>query len=399
MAVAFEDFLRDFKNFTGFEKAYAADAEKVLREVDSGIKSVDDAIKSMSVTQLDDGFLRIADQPAGAINKILREGNLEDLVKASKQDIAITSRDKALYSELVKATPEKSIYAVSEETATNASKYPQLDVTADNISSLSVAGERDLKKAESNLFKKFKEGTILALTIGTVVVSVDAIRKATERRKGCFMLTTINGKTTSCKVQAYSCIGNNDGVLCNSSLPYYNLTLVLMQIANLPDTDQRKIDVATAAGVAPADLHANMKLVIDTKYTEIGRVISKMDNRPLFQICNLTHKDVEKGVVPPCRMCSPSDNPTSTSFIDPTQYPENVTFHCSINPSIVETMSDIVINTGVDIWDGITTGILKFLKPIGIFLAVILVLAIILIVLFKYVPSRRSVDYVQQTTV
>lgn len=398
MAALFREFLEDLKSFSGFEKTLAIDAERLLREVDTGIKGVDEAIKSLPVAKSEQGFLIMGERPVGEINKVLREADLAELVRISKKDIPITSSDKSLFKATVNDTPELKFREVSDLANASKAKYPHLDVTVENIENLSKAGQRDLKIAENNLFKYFKRGTIISLTIGTIVVGVDWLAKATEKRKGCFMLTTINHKTTSCKVQAYSCVGQG-GDMCPQNLKLYNVTLVLMKIATLDDTDSRKISVAKAAGVAVGDLEKNLSQVIDKKYDAIAKVIREMGaDRPEFAICDIRHNDVENGVVPACRMCTPSANPISTQFIDPTQYPDNITFQCSINPSLIDTISDAVINTGKNLWDGITNGILQFLKPIAIFIVVILSLFIVVSIVLKFIPNRsaKSSTIIQQ---
>lgn len=133
----------------------------------------------------------------------------------------------------------------------NKKSFPYLDLKETDFPNMSKTAATDIKKIENNLFKYFKQGTTIALTLGVIYVAVDWLVKTTEKRKGCFMLTTISGKTTSCKVQAYSCIGS-EGDLCTSTLSYYNTTLVLMKIATLADDNELKIKVAQAAGVDPS---------------------------------------------------------------------------------------------------------------------------------------------------
>jgi hypothetical protein len=103
-----------------------------------------------------------------------------------------------------------------------------------------------------------------------------------------------------------------------------------------------------------------------------------MDNKPTLQVCSIVNAQIENGKVPPCRMCSPSDNPSSTTFIDPSQYPENVTFECVVNPSILDTITDAVVSTGSNLWEGVSTSVLQPFKRFGIITVIILILVLVI---------------------
>lgn len=337
----------------------------------------------------------MGEETVGAVHRFVREANIDALARAAGANVVITSTERSAFRATMVDTPERALRDVGEAAATSAARRPHLNVTAEQIANLSTTGKRDYSKITQNLFKYFKKGTFIALTLGSVYVGVDWIAKATERRKGCFMLTTIDNKTTSCKVAAYSCIGAIEGSdMCRSiSSKYYNVTLVLMHIAaDLPDTDQRKIDVAKAAGVAVSELNAKLGNVIDTKFAEVSAVIEQMgdENRPTnFKICEITHPNVEGGKVPPCRMCSPSDNPTSTTFIDSNLYGDNITFQCSVSPSIIDTIDDAIITTGKNLWEGVT-GALAPLRKWLVWGAVIVVVILFLVLALRLLSNRRN---------
>lgn len=386
---AFKDFLKGLKRLTGVGKASVEEASTLLKSVNSTVRSVDEAVKSLPVSRARQGYLLMGEETVGSVNKILREGDLSGLVRISKRDIPYTSADTKAFKSTVADVPEKKFRDVQDLAASSKKSHPQLDVSAEQAANLSNSAKADVKKIENNLSKKFAAGTKIALTIGAIYVGVDWLTKATEQRKGCFMLTTLNGKTTSCKVQAYSCIGSG-GTLCSTTPAYYNTTLVLMKIATLANDDARKIKVAEAAGVSVADLQNKLATIIDQKYEAVSAVITAMQDKPALTVCELKHPDIEKGVIPPCRLCSPSDNPISTTFIDSSQYPDNVTFQCVINPSLLDTAADAIVNTGENILNGVGGAISGALKPILIVVAVILVLVLLISILVKFVPKRKQ---------
>ncbi|ATY70199.1 odv-e56 [Tomelloso virus] len=378
-----KSFLKDLKSLA---KATVSEAEELVKGFKSDIKSLDEVVTTLTPSKNKYGFIELSENQVGLVNEVMRQGDLRELIRISAKDIPFTSADSKAFKTLVADTPELKYKDVTDTAASNKKSYPQLNLTEAEIPNMSKTAAKDVKKVENNLFKYFKKGTTIALTLGAVYVAVDWLTKTTEKRKGCFMLTTLNNKTTSCKVQAYSCIGSG-GDLCTTSLNYYNTTLVLIKVATLDDTNELKIKVAAAAKVNVSDVNANLAKIIDNSYEAVDAVISSATTKPSFTICEITHPDVEKGVVPSCRMCTPSDNPISTTYIDPSQYPDNVTFNCVINPSLLDTIADAAINTGKDLLSGVSSGLMTLLKPLLIVAVVIIVLIIVATIGLKVIKG------------
>lgn len=391
----FARFLTDLKAYSGvFAEKTADQVKNLLNSVDSGIKSTDDVIKNLAVTKNKQGAFLLGDTPVGAVHKILREGDLKKLIAVSKQNVPVTAADVSAFKKLVGNTPELALKNVDDVATVAKRERPHLNATVDNLDKIPDTAKRDLKKVESNLYRHFKEGAAVALTIGVVTVGVGWISQATRARKGCFMMTVVDGKTTSCKVSAYTCSTGDaaTGNICKNALDYYNTTLVLMQLASAPDTDAQKIAIAAVAGVAVTELNAKLATVIDDHYPAVAKAIKEMGaNRPKgFAVCDIKNDAVENGVVPPCRMCDPTANPVSTTFIDPEQYGENITFQCVTNPSVLDTISDAVVSTGHNLWDGVFTLASGTLKQIGILAAIILVLLMLVTFIARMLTAKRS---------
>ncbi|ACH96245.1 odv-e56 [Oryctes rhinoceros nudivirus] len=377
-------FLKELKSMA---KAGIGDVQNLLKSFKSNIKSLDDIVTTLPVTKNKYGFIELAENSVGNVNKVIREANLAELVRLSGKNVPYTSADVVSFKTLVSDTPELSFKELSDLVTANKKSYPQLDLKTADFPTMSKTASANITRIENNLLKYVSTGGKVLLTLGVIYVGVDWLTKTTEQRKGCFMMTTINGVTTSCKVEAYSCIGSG-GELCSSALPYYNTTLVLMKIATLPDDNELKIKVAQAAGVQVSALNSSLASVIDTKYSEVSQIIESETNKPTFSICSITHPDVENGVVPACRMCSPSDNPISTTYIDGNQYPDNITFTCSINPSILDVVTDAAKSTGKNLLAGISTTLSTILKPLLIVAAVILVIIILVSIGVKLLKGR-----------
>lgn len=379
VSVGFKDFLKRLTTLSGVGKD-VGEAASLMKNVKSGVKSFDEIVTSLPVTKNRAGALLIGDEFVGRVRRIMREGDLEALVKIGKRpSVVVSGAEKSSFRALVADTPEKALKDLSDLSAKTKQLHPALDTTVENIDKLAASSKAELKTVESNLTKRFKQGTVIALTIGTIYVGVDWLSKATQARKGCFMLSTINNKVSSCKVAAFSCASSVDTTNACSSVPAaYNTTLVLMAIAELDDSDQRKIDVATAAGAVVSSLKQDLAIVIDKSYEKVSAVVAAMHSKPTVNVCSIVHPAIENGKVPPCRMCSPSDNPTSTTFIDPSQYAENITFRCVVNPSVLDTITDAVVNTGANLWQGVNSTIFGSIKRFGIIFAILLILVLVI---------------------
>lgn len=394
LASGFRGFLTKLKSVN--LKTPTEEVASLLKQSRSGVRSVDDALASLPVVRERHGWPTIASRPIGYVNRILREGNLDALIALASRKIPIGSADRKLFSQTVGSTPEKSLKEVSDVAAATKRTHARLDVPADQVSRLDRTAFRDMKQVESNLFKYFKQGSAVALTIGVAYVAIDWIAKATVERKGCFMLTTLNGRTTSCKVAAYSCAaGSSTGAsLCASVGDYYNVTLCLMTCATMADTDARKIRLCEQLGVKPAELSAKLPDIVDTQFAKASETIAEMqatkDQRIVPNICGVTHPQIESGKVPECRMCSPSDNPLSTTFIDQSQYADNITFRCVTNPSILDTIADATISTGKNLWEGVTSGLSSAIKTLLVVVGVVLGLLVLLGLALRFLMSRRD---------
>lgn len=366
------------------------ETEALVSSFESGIVSLDSTIKSLPVSKSTHGFIELSENSVGRVHSIMREGNLVDILKLSEKEIPYTSKDVASYKNMLNVTPERSNRELADLTLANKKIYPQLNIVEADFDKISKTAAADIVKVEKNSFKYFKNGTKIALTIGVAVIGVNWVRKAVQQAKGCHMLTVIDNKTTSCKVAAYSCVGE-DGNMCSQKLDHTNATLALMVVVAMPDTDALKIKLATATGIAVDELEDNITKIIDTKYEKIYETIhANKDEIPKFNICDIKNDKVEGGLIPPCRLCSPSDNPISTTFIDPKDYADNITFQCVDNPSILSVISDAAKTTGKDLFAGISNTLFSILKPFIIAMVAIVFIIVLISFIIKYAQNSTN---------
>lgn len=390
MAVAFEDFLTSLREFTAIEHGGVSQATELLKSANSSIASVDEALKSITVTEAESGALLFNKKTAGTLYNTLREADLNELIRISDSEVVYSAADAKQFKSLVGKTPESQINDIEQAVVIRKREFPHLDVVEEDIPQMSNTAKSDLKKIESSLMRRFKEGTTIALTIGVIVVGVDWVTKALEARKGCFLVTNINNKVTSCKIQDFSCINQSKGNFCTNTPPVYNTTLQLIAISELPDTDETKIKIAKLAELDASKLKDNLDQIIDKHFKEADKIIKDLSKKFTVNTCVAKNEKIEGGKVPPCRLCSPTANPTSTEFVDPAQYADNVTFKCVVNPSILEVITDAAIATGVDLFDVVSKSLFQLLKPLMILGAILLLIAIIIYAVFKAVTKRQQ---------
>lgn len=388
---ALRDFARGLKAFVGVGGAVLAEnATRFLRATRTGLSSLDEIARLVDVGRARRGFVTMGEQTVGAFRGMVRAADLDGLARTSRVNVTVTSAERSAFRDAMSGTPERALKDVDDTRVRAAQSNLDLDVT--DSSRLTPTARTKLGKVTANLTKALGKGTVFVMVLGTVAVSADWAITATQRRKGCFMMTTIDGKSTSCKVAAYTCHGPKEGNLCTREPNYYNATLVLMHVSRLDNADPIKVKLAQAVSLTPETLKDRLSWVLDNKYTELVDAVDGMrDQRPkVTGICEISDPQIEDGVIPPCRLCSPSDDPTKTTFIDSKQYGDNISFYCSINPTILDTIADAAVSTGVNLWQGITGGLTNILKYVGIAAAVIVGIVIVVVAIFLIIRNRRN---------
>ena len=389
---SFKNFMSRFKSFSGVTTDSISSTKRFLQTIDSGVSPLDVAVKRLDVTKTTQGFLKLSDEQVGTVNRILKEGNLDAIVRISKAGVNVTSADRAAVSTLVKDFPEVPLKRLSDSVETNIRAFPEMNGPLDSLSNTAKA---KVQKVESNLLKYYKPGAVIAVTVGVIVVAADWITKTMEQRTGCFAFITINGKTSSCKISALSCSNTrNDGPCSNLSLTnYYNPTLVLMRIAELPNDDQRKIDVANAANVSPNELEDRLGSLMISKYEAMVSVVKSMTDKPSLEYCKIFNTNIENGKIPTCRMCDTSADPISTRFLNPDQLADNITFRCIEEPTVLSVITDAAITTGKNLFDGVTgivSGASGSLQGFGIILIIGAILVLAFIIIYKFVIKKPA---------
>lgn len=382
-AIAIEDLIKVIKDFSGITEKLPEELENIFKSVKTEVPIFDNLLKGMTVEKNAQGMLLLkGDLPINKFEHILKEADLVKLVETLKLPIVVGTEDIAAFRTLIGETPQRIYRDLEIAIEENKSIYPQFNLT---IEQLELAPQ-NIKEEIAAIDKKlitWSQGLKLGTVIGAFTIAAGWIRRETNLRKGCHMLTIFNGKSTSCKVSEFSCNSNitTEENKCSLNINAKNITLVMIAIANLENTNTIKIDAANKLNIPVDQLESKLSELIDTRYSDLIQFVNNLKTIPQFSVCEVKNDKVEGGRIPPCRMCNASANPTSTEYIDPNIMGTNFTFQCISNPSILDIITEAVIASGQQLFD-IGKNIFNTIKW-GAFI----VLAVIVFIVILYIIS------------
>ncbi|KAE9522032.1 hypothetical protein AGLY_017552 [Aphis glycines] len=391
----FAELIGSLRGHSGLTKSTAVkDLDTVLKTSNVGVGAFDDAMRGVKATKSEHGYLKVNGLPVNEFNGLLRSGDLAGVLSAiGHTAVNLTESDRKVFNAMARNFPEKTLRQVDDASRAMRSDRPHLDITINNYDKMSEIAKRDVTSFGDNLCKYFKRGTYLALTVGGVTVGADWLVRGLADRRGCWMVRTINNKTTSCRVSAYTCGGGGGGgnehtnaaaATCSDDMSlYYNATLTFVHVCQLPDTDPEKIKLAKLLDVSADTLFQTKAKLLESKFNTIHTFAASYADRSAIGVCK-AYADIEGGIVPYCRMCDPTADPRSTRYVEASLFGSNLTFKCVDNPTVLDVMSDLVHSTGKNLWNGIvsipsTVG--RTVRNMGLFVLITMVLSIIYVLL------------------
>lgn len=358
--------------------ASASEITKVFRGVKSGFSAFDNIVGAMRVVHDIHGVPRIGGSTLGRVAQLTRAGRLADLAKLSGSAIHVTATQERMFAKMVSHTGEHAIYRMKSLAKSAGNKFKSINFK------LSEWGARikngitmaKIQRISTRFVKLAKPLTVYSCLIGSIVFTGMWVHKALNDRKGCFMVTEINNKKSSCKIMNFSCLDtvttqNKCDKMPNFMSDLYNDTLLFMALLRQPrETEDRK-RMMLALGY-DTDIDAPVKEIMSgEKYIKLVSFFKENKDvvRRVMQyvkICNETHPDVEGGKIPDCRMCDETASPMSTEYINLSNVGTNITFTCVSDPSLLELLTDAAIALGQDIFkildDGIISPIMDIIK-------------------------------------
>lgn len=409
----FKSLLSDMRKLTGVTEEPTSALKDVLDSSDLGIDIADSAFRSLNVSkQTFRDFLKVNDVYLHKFESFLRSGDLESVLRTAKSSAIVTEADKKLFSYLARDYPEKVLRDIDEIATITKLERPQLNITLGNIDKLSDSSLQELNHFQKN-WKRYAGAGSVALVIGTVTVTDSWFKDALAARRGCWMVKTVNGKSTSCRVSSFTCgdvsssTGNTQTVkLCKTDeIGFYNVTVQFMYIAHSKNGTNVKENLSYKLGVYSYDLYDKAVDLLRDKFDIIESFVRRSigdGSLPIVaDVCSLHHYYIEDNKIPYCRVCDSTADPKSTQFIDPKQLPENVTFKCVADPSLVDLLTDMAVTTGHNLWESVvsaSSSVFKYLKY-GALVTIILALVIAIYFIFsKFIVGSESTSFGQQQT-
>lgn len=384
------------ETFSNGSEAARAEIETLLRNADTGVDIADAAFRRIKLTKRN-GVLFANEVHLSKFAKILRSGDLVRLLKVAGIKHTVTVAQKKAFTDIMGETAETTLHSIKEMSRSLKKKKPHLDVTDDTMSSMSKAAKAEVQEIEKAVSKKFYKKPLVKLTLGTILVtSTGFVMHALRERKGCWMITTIDQKNSSCKIQAFSCDKSisDKSVMCRtpSIQNYYNDTLQLMNI--FQQGNEKELAKLKNYLTIPTDQFDLMKL-LENNFDDISKYFQDPNNRLQLEPCSLTDNRIEGAGREICRMCDPAANPKSTAFINPMQYAENITFVCVANPNVLDVISDIVVTTGVNLWDTVSfPGVLRTFKYVVLAILIFMLLTSIVIPIYRIFNAPQQQGYI-----
>lgn len=420
VSARFTELLKSLRSMSGVTKRTSEELETVLASSDLGIGVADVALRGAKTSKSTHGYLKVNGVPVNRLQGYMRAGSLVDMLRATGKNVHVSEAESNMFGSLVKDLPENALKNIEDMVRMSVKDRPHLNVTMNNYATLSETAKTEISSFYDNLIKFAKTGTYLALVIGGVTIGANWLINGLADRRGCWMVRTVNGKTTSCRVTSFSCGRQTDRppvtggevkstqTSCTDDLSsYYNTTLSFIHICELDDTDVDKLNLSRALGVSVDALIKNKASILNTKFENINNFVKTYTGNSNVNVCK-QNADIDGGKVPYCRMCDPSADPRSTQYIDTSSFIwENVTFKCIENPTVLELMSDVVHSTGTNLWEAITSvpsTLFKTFKYVGIFTALALICSVIYLIYRKFIfktvnPIYNAASYESLRTV
>lgn len=368
-----EALLVDMKQFFGATGKELQEAQVLFKEAKTEMNLVNDVLRDLPVTKNIDNVITIGkDVPINRLHAIMKEGDLLRFLQIAGHEVLVNEEEINAYRKLVNTSAYTVYRDLERLVEQNKKLFSDLDATISQHPKLPASSKNILTQIEDKLIAA-KNGAKLILTVGTMVVGANWILKETAKRRGCFMFTTINGVTTSCKVTAFSC-NSKTGEACESVPPLYNVVLAAITVAKRENSDKLKVRFASVLEVPVEQLFVELPHLLQVKYLLVSKFMENNGGEISVDTCVVAHEGIEEGIVPVCRMCDPGANPNSTEYLDAKQLADNITFKCIKDPSVLEVITDVAKTTGVELfnfakrtWDFLKYGIIAILATIFLF--------------------------------
>lgn len=334
-----------------------------------------------------------------ALNKVeplLRAGDLRGFVRAINDTTVISNTTQNAFRRSLIDIPDVEVRRLNDTIAQNRIGHPDLDINVNNISTGDELRNTMTPQARSkfeNAMNKIKAaaGTTLVASgvFALIYLGVDfyqAIIDATNNRRGCFLVRSVNNRVQTCRLTGRTCLDPREPNCEITPVPQlgFNTTIFLINGLLDPTLGAQIQDILE---IQTYDEDVLQQILTDSAL--FGKVEEYYNaNSESIGINNpcATISSINGGNVTLCRACDSQANPTEATFFDASGLPDNFSLVCVPTGSILETIVDIGFGIGVDLlspFGKLSGSISNNVGWILLFIVVFIIIIIIFGFIFK----------------
>lgn len=359
---------KSFKNKSSFNNAVSN-----LKATKTNIKNIDDIFKHLPY-ELKNHEMVVNGKRWRSIHGDLRVGNIRKALEELNVPNNITAANEASFRKLFTSDiPEIRMNKIQEKINISKKFHSDLDITGKTAADIEKAlkklkpkSKAKLEASYANIFKISGGLGVVAAGLYTYITITGDMYKdlalATKERDGCFLVNTLNGVTTSCKLISRSC-NVESGTPCktkmNEIIPY-NINIMLHHFVKNNDSKSLE-EISNKLSTNVRDNNDIDTVLSNSKNIEILKQYyneqfsnnsdnnNHSNNIPFSNPCELYDKTSG------CIACDSTATINSESYVDDSELAENYTLKCVRYSTVLETIVEIGQNVASDIFDTATS--------------------------------------------
>lgn len=389
-------FLTSIRNFNGRLKVPYSEAVTTLKQTKTSVNAFDNVWENIKFKEVK-GELTANGVRLRELEPDLRSGNLRSFAKKINIPDIFTEADEIAFRKINNNVPEIHLDRLKKKVRDASIVHQDLDILVSSVDDLRRKMQPQTKvKLDSFLNKlKAKAGTGLVVTgtLTAIVFGADiykSLLNAAHNRNGCHLVQTINGKTTSCKILSKSC--NSDDTFkvpqCSTAMldisnsHLLNPLIYLLHVLRYEPAELQQLISETGRDIN--DKTVQQLLDNPVTYEIVSKHFLNYKTK-ISNICTL-HATVENLPMPNCVACNPSAPLNSLEYVDTSDLPENFSFVCIKNTTILDVLVDLFGD--INVFGTIKSFVSDSMKYATISAVAFAVIAII-VYIFMYFRRRR----------
>lgn len=372
---------------------------KLKNTVKASAKDIDIPHFGSAIAELEfknvNGTMHVNNVPFSSVEKHLRAGKLRKFFDGIGAKHVLKEADEIAFKQINPQLPEIKITKRLEAIDRLKELHPDLDVKVkegmDLEKVLTPKAKSKLSKFWSAINKKpiTYVGLFAAIVVGKDMYK--SVQKATLNNNGCYLVQHVNGRTIACKVISKSCSSPNSNInkkaCMNSQGGHINIALLLLYALK---TDA-KLKTVLEEKLASNITEATIPLLLSNVESKTVLLQYLKD----FQVeipnhCMYNNSKVFKSNKADCVACNSSVDNSSIAYVDSSHLPDNMSYHCITDSTVLETLADIAIENSINFLDGLVSLASSLFKYLTIAVSVFSFIALVAFIIFSYFNKKND---------